>query len=32
VIALYSTMLIFLNRRAPPEKIRLKGWPLPITA
>jgi hypothetical protein len=30
VMALYSTMLIVLNRRAPPEKIRLKGWRLPI--
>jgi hypothetical protein len=32
VMALYSTMLIVLNRRALPEEIRLKGWRLPIIA
>jgi hypothetical protein len=30
VMALYSTMLIVLNRRALPDEIRLKGWRLPI--
>jgi hypothetical protein len=30
VMALYSTMLIVLNRRALPDEIRLKGWQLPI--
>jgi hypothetical protein len=32
VMALYSTMLIVLNRRALPAEIRLKGWRLPIIA
>jgi hypothetical protein len=32
VMALYSTMLIVLNRRALPDEIRLKGWRLPIIA
>jgi hypothetical protein len=32
VMALYSTMLIELNRRALPDEIRLKGWRLPIIA
>jgi Mn2+/Fe2+ NRAMP family transporter len=32
VIALYSTMLIVLNRRALPEEIKLKSWRLPIIA
>ena len=31
-MALYSTMLIVLNRRALPDEIRLKGWRLPIIA
>jgi hypothetical protein len=30
VMALYSTMLIVLDRRALPDEIRLKGWRLPI--
>jgi hypothetical protein len=29
-MALYSTMLIDLNRRALPNEIKLKGWRLPI--
>ena len=32
VMALYSTMLIVLNRRALPDEIKLKGWRLPIIA
>jgi hypothetical protein len=32
VMALYSTMLIVLNRRALPDNIKLKGWRLPIIA
>jgi hypothetical protein len=32
VMALYSTMLIVLNRRALSDEIRLKGWRLPIIA
>jgi hypothetical protein len=32
VMALYSTMLMVLNRRALPDEIRLKGWRLPIIA
>jgi hypothetical protein len=32
VMALYSTMLIVLNRRALPAEIKLKGWRLPIIA
>jgi hypothetical protein len=32
VMALYSTMLIVLNRQALPAEIRLKGWRLPIIA
>jgi hypothetical protein len=32
VMALYSTMLIVLNRRALPNEIKLKGWRLPIIA
>jgi hypothetical protein len=32
VMALYSTMLIVLNRRALPDEIRLKGYRLPIIA
>jgi hypothetical protein len=32
VMALYSTMLIVLNRRALPDEFRLKGWRLPIIA
>ena len=31
-MALYSTILIVLNRRALPDEIRLKGLRLPITA
>jgi hypothetical protein len=31
-MALYSTMLIVLHRRALPAEIRLKGWRLPIIA
>jgi hypothetical protein len=30
VMALYSTMLIVLNRRALPDAIRLKAWRLPL--
>jgi hypothetical protein len=30
VMALYSVMLIVLNRRTLPEAIRLKGWRLPV--
>ena len=29
-MALYSTMLIVLNRRVLPDEIRLKGWRLPV--
>jgi hypothetical protein len=29
-MALYSTMLIVLNRRALPDEIRIGGWRLPI--
>jgi hypothetical protein len=32
VMALYSTILIVLNRRALPDEIRLKGLRLPIIA
>jgi hypothetical protein len=32
VMALYSTMLIVLNRRALPDEIPFKGWRLPIIA
>ena len=32
VMALYSTILIVLNRRALPDEIRPKGWRLPIIA
>ena len=30
VMALYSVMLIVLNRRALPDAIKLKGWRLPV--
>jgi len=29
-MAFYSVMLIVLNRRAPPEVARLKGWRLTV--
>ncbi len=30
VMAVYSVLLIILNRRALPEAIKLKGWRLPV--
>jgi hypothetical protein len=30
VMALYSVMLLVLNRRALPDVIKLKGWRLPV--
>jgi hypothetical protein len=32
VMAVYSVLLLQLNRRALPEAIRLKGWRLPVLA
>jgi hypothetical protein len=30
VMAVYSVLLLILNRRALPEAIKLKGWRLPV--
>jgi hypothetical protein len=32
VMAVYTVLLLILNRRALPEAIRLQGWRLPVMA